>query len=123
MVSVSGYYAWRKRPESNRQREDRNLSQEIIELFNASRKRYGSVRIHKALKKQGRSIGRGRVIRLMQGNNLAAVAKRKFKATTDSNHSFPVAPNKLNQDFNVRQANTVYAGDITYIRTNEGWLY
>ena len=123
MVSLSGYYAWLKRPESKRNREDRKLSQEIIGLFNASKKRYGSVRIHKSLKKQGRSIGRNRVIRLMQENNLAAVAKRKFKATTDSNHSFDVAPNKLNQEFNVSQANTVYAGDITYIRTHEGWLY
>ncbi len=122
-VSVSGYYAWRKRPESRRKCEDRELGNNIIELFHTSKKRYGSVRIHESLKKQGKFIGRNRVIRLMRENGLHAVAKRKYKATTDSKHSMPIAENKLNQNFNVDIPNTVYAGDITYIQTDEGWLY
>jgi putative transposase len=119
MVSESGYYAWRKRPASQRECKDRELSENISKIFSESKKRYGSVRLHQALKKQGKNVGRNRVIRLMRENSLVAVGKRKFKSTTDS-HTMAVAPNKLEQNFNVDSPDTAYAGDMTYVRTNEG---
>lgn len=122
-ISVSSYYAWRKRDESLREKEDKLLSEKILKLFNESDGAYGSVRIHEALKKSGETIGRNRVIKLMKQQNLQAKAKRKYKATTDSNHDFGYQPNRLEQQFNVMHPNQVYAGDITYIHTQEGWLY
>ena len=122
-VSSSGSYAWLKRPESHRTKVDRQLSDKIVHIFGESKGRYGSVRIHKALQKQGNNVGRNRIIRLMQAKKLHASAKRKFKSTTESNHRFPIAKNKLQQDFHVAEPKTVYAGDITYIPTAQGWLY
>lgn len=122
-VSMSGYYFWLKNPVTQRKKRDAELSKKIILIHQASHKRYGSPRIHKALEKQNEKVGRKRVIRLMQENNIVGKAKRKFKATTDSNHDFRIAPNLLNQKFNVSIPNQVWVGDITYIPTNEGWLY
>lgn len=122
-VSQSGYYAWRKRPESPRSRENRRLEAKIRVLFKENRNVYGSPRIHAELKDQGESCSKNRVARIMKKAGLKAKTKRKFKATTDSRHSFPVAPNLLNQNFKTDAPNRIWAGDISYIPTDEGWLY
>jgi putative transposase len=107
----------------NAKKNNQALERRVIELFNLFNRRYGSVLIHRVLQKEGLSVGRNRVIRLMKKHKLVAAAKRKFKATTNANHAFPVADNQLNQNFNVAKPNTVYASDITYVRTREGWVY
>ena len=122
-VSRSGYYDWSKRPESNRSRSNRELLHKIREVYDHSKGVYGSPRITAALRHKGICCSKGRVARLMQENGIASRMKRKFKATTNSKHSFPVAPNLLNQNFEVSEKNRVWVSDITYIPTGEGWLY
>jgi putative transposase len=122
-VSRSGYYAWSKRPESRRSRENRELAQEIAEIHCQSNGIYGSPKVHGELRRRGKRHGRNRVARLMRKNGLYAKTKRKFRVTTDSNHSQPVAPNLLNREFNPARPNQAWASDITYIWTAEGWLY
>jgi transposase InsO family protein len=122
-VSRSGYYAWRHRPESPRCRENRRLRGKIRTLHKESRGTYGSPRIHQALQAQGEACGRHRVARLMREDDLKAKVKKRYKATTDSKHTLPVAPNLLQRDFAPSGPNQVWASDITYIWTGEGWLY
>lgn len=122
-VSRSGYYAWRRRPESRRGREDRQLKVRIRTIFHESRRTYGSPRIHRELRRRGIRCGRKRIARLMREESLRAKSRRKFKATTDSNHRHPVAPNRLQRRFEVPSLDTVWLSDITYISTDEGWLY
>jgi len=122
-VSRSGYYEFLKRSPSDHQLRDRELRPVIKEIFNKGRKTYGTRRILKDLKKQGISISRRRVGRLMCEEGLQLKTRRKFKATTNSKHDKPVAPNLLNREFTVDQPDSVYVGDITYIPTREGWLY
>lgn len=122
-VSRSGYYAWRRRPESRRSREDRRLQAKIRTIHRKNHRVYGSPRIHRELRSQGIRCGRKRVARLMREAGLRARQKRRFKATTDSKHSHPVAANLLEQQFEVVKPDTVWLGDITYIWTREGWLY
>ncbi len=122
-VSQSAYYDWLKRPESARSLEDRRLSEKVKESHEKSRKTYGARRILKDLVDDDETISRTRVGRLMKQQGLESKGKRKFKATTNSNHGRPVAPNLLDREFMVEQPDTVYAGDITYIQTDEGWLY
>jgi len=122
-VSASAYYAWRGRPESRRVREDRRLLVEIKAIHLAKREVYGSPRIHAELKARGLRLGEKRVSRLMRAGGIQAKQKRKFKATTDSRHSHPVAPNLLERDFEASTPNQKWVADITYIPTREGWLY
>ena len=122
-VSPSGYYAWLGRPESRRVRENRRLVVEIKAVHAASRGTYGSPRIHAEFKAREMHHGRNRIARLMRENGIKARQKKKFKATTDSNHSHPVAPNLLERDFEAREPNRRWLADITYIPTGEGWLY
>jgi transposase InsO family protein len=122
-VSVSGYYAWAKRPESERTRQNQQLLERIKHIHKQSRQTYGSPRVHVDLKKQGVVCSLNRVARLMQLNEIAAKRKRKFVVTTDSKHNLPVAENKLNQDFTASKPNQKWVTDITYIPTKEGWLY
>ena len=122
-VSPSGYYVWHKRPESPRSKENRRLEAKIRVLFKDNREVYGAPRIHAELKDEGESCSKNRVARIMKKAGLKAKTKRKFKATTDSRHSFPVAPNLLNQNFETDAPNKIWAGDISYIQTDEGWLY
>jgi putative transposase len=122
-VSSSGYYEWQRQPQSNHERRDKELGEVIGEIFNDKRSRYGSPRITKELAKRDIAVSRKRVSRLMRNNGLRAKGKRKFKHTTDSNHSLPIAPNLVNQQFEVMEANKVWVGDITYIQTLEGWSY
>ena len=91
--------------------------------FYESGKAYGSPRVHRVLRRQGTRCGRKRVARVMRKEKLQARSRRKFKATTDSDHGHPVAPNLLKQSFEVSRPDTVWLGDITYIPTDEGWLY
>lgn len=122
-VSRSGYYAWRKRPRCARAREDSRLAVEVAASHAGSRRTYGSPRVHRDLRDQGHRISRKRVARLMKGLGLAGRPKRRFRATTNSNHSFPVAPNLLMREFHVEAPNTAWVTDITYVATQEGWLY
>lgn len=122
-VSRSGYYAWLRRPESRRGREDRQLTMRIRTIYHETRQSYGSPRIHRELRRQGIRCARKRVARLMRQEGLRARSRRKFKATTDSKHTHPVAPNGLNRQFDVSELDAVWLADITYIPTDEGWLY
>ena len=122
-VSVSGYFAWRCRTASRRQREDMVFLAHIRAHFAGSRETYGRPRLHAELKAQGLSIGRHRVARLMRDNGLRALQKRRFKRTTDSQHTSPVAPNLLEQNFTATGPNQKWGSDISYVWTAEGWLY
>ena len=122
-VSRSGYYAWLARGESVRTQEDRRISILIRQEHERSRATYGAPRIHAALKKRGESCGLHRVERLMRKAGIRSKVRRKFRKTTDSNHPHPFAPNLLEQDFTARRPNQVWVSDITYIWTEEGWLY
>jgi len=123
-VSVSGYYAWCKRPVSAHQREDARLSAEIQTIFLENRRVYGSPRIHAALQERGVRCGRKRVVRLMQALGLQAKPhKRRKPITTSSDPTAHFAPNRLNRDFTATSPNTKWVTDITAIPTAEGWLY
>lgn len=122
-VTRSGYYAWRKRPLSDRWKEDERLSEAIKRVYRQNKGNYGSPRVTTQLHVEGFRCGKNRVARLMKANGLQAVAKRKFKVTTDSRHDYPIAPNLLNRDFTAARPNQVWVTDITYIPTLEGWLY
>ncbi len=122
-VSRSGYYAWRGRAPSARRREDERLKPKIVASHKASRGTYGSPRIHQDLVEDGEQVSRKRVHRLMGELQLEGVQKRRFRATTDSKHGLPVAPNLLMREFEVDAPNTAWATDITYIATLDGWLY
>ena len=123
-VSRSGYYAWRKRPMSAREMADQALTEQIEEIHQQSEGTYGSPRIQAELADQQIKVGRKRVARLMQQADLQGVGQRKFKvSTTDANHDFPIAPNRLDQVFEAQQPDQIWLADITYIPTDEGWLY
>lgn len=122
-VSSSGYYAWAARPERRRAVENRRLVAEIRAIHAESRGTYGSPRIHATLQAQGQRVGAKRVARLMRASAIRAKTVMKWRATTDSAHQHPVVPNRLNRQFAVAQPNRVWAGDITYVWTAEGWLY
>jgi len=122
-VSRSGYYAWLQKPESNRAISNKLLLKEIKRVYQDSRRTYGYPRVARQLKKEGISCSRNRVAKLMSKNGIVAKTKRKFKATTDSKHNFPVAKNLLKQNFFADKPNQVWVADITYIPTGEGWLY
>jgi putative transposase len=122
-VSPSGYYAWRSRPESRRVREDRRLRAEIRAIHRESRGRYGSPRIHAELQDRGLRCSRKRVARLLREEHLQVRPRRRYRATTQSAHGHAVAPNLLNRQFHVEGLNRVWAGDLTYLETQEGWLY
>ena len=123
-VSVSGYYAWCKRPVSPHQREDARLAAEIQSLFLEHRQVYGSPRLHIALRDRGWRCGRKRVVRLMQTLGLCAKPHKQRKPTTTRNDpTARFAPNTLGRDFTAKRPNTKWATDITVIPTAEGWLY
>jgi putative transposase len=120
MVSTSGYYSWRNRPVSGRQIANETLVQKIREIHKESRQTYGSPRIYERLKAE---TSKNRVARLMRQNAIRACYSRKYVVTTDSHHQYEVAPNLLKREFNVGKPNQVWASDITYVPTDEGWLY
>lgn len=122
-VSRSGYYAWLKRPESNRVNANRRLLEEIKKIHLEHKKVYGSPRIYKELLKRGWKCSKKRVARLMSENNIRSKIRKKFKPTTNSKHSNPVARNILKREFAVKSPDKVWVSDMTYISTQEGWLY
>lgn len=122
-MSKSGYYAWKKRSKSNRAKENEDLLIEIKKVFLEHGENYGSPRICKALNKADIACSENRVARIMGENQLVAVQRRKYRATTDSNHNWPIAPNILRRNFNTDGPNKIWLADITYIWTWEGWLY
>ena len=129
-VSESGDHSWRTRPQQ-RQEDDARLLARINQSHEDSKGRYGAPRIHADLKAQGVPCSRRRVARLasrrletlMRAAGLRGTGKRKDKTTTDANHAFPVAENLVQREFDVAEPNKVWAADITYISTKEGWLY
>ena len=121
-VSPSGYYDWRDRPLSLRAQENLILSGKIKIIFDDEYSRVGAKRIAKRLKLEGIHASRHRVARIMRLNGWRAKAAKKFKATTNSNHKLPVAPNLLQQNFSAIKPDEKYVSDITYIWTEEGWL-
>jgi transposase InsO family protein len=122
-VSKSGYYAWLKDPLGKRGRENAMLKRRIFTIFSESKRIYGSPRIHAKMRKEGYICSRKRVARLMREMGLRSIIKRKYKATTNSRHNKPVAKNKLNRQFRPLETNQIWAGDITFVPTDEGWLY
>jgi putative transposase len=122
-VSVSGYFAWKNRGASTRQKEDMVLLAHIRSAFAQSNGSYGSPRMTRELQDEGFAIGRRRTARLMRENNLKARQKRRFKRTTDSHHAWPVAPNIIDQDFAATGPDQKWGADISYVWTREGWLY
>jgi putative transposase len=122
-VSSSGYYAWQNRPVCPQVQANQKLMPEIRAIHIRSRKTYGSPRVHAELRACGFRVGKNRVARLMRAEHLHGQRKKKQPRTTDSQHSYPVAPNRLNRDFKATQPNEKWLADITYIPTAEGWLY
>jgi transposase InsO family protein len=122
-VSRSGYYDWRGRPPSDREQANVRLSADVRRIYTEHKGRVGSPRITKHLHEEGQMIGKKRVAKVMQAQRLRAKAARKYKATTNSNHNLPVAPNLLEQDFTAAAPNCKWVSDITYVATDEGWLY
>jgi transposase InsO family protein len=123
-VARSRYYAWQKRPESERAKEDQRLLVKVRRIHRESRERYGSPRAHAKLRDEGEHVSRKRVARLMKEDGLRGRRKRPFrKFTTDSVHGHPIAPNLLNREFTAAKRDQVWVADITSIATGEGWLY
>ena len=122
-VTSRGYRSWRDRPISQRQRSDMVLLAHIRDQHRLSLRSYGRPRMTEELEELGFPVGQRRVGRLMRENGLCAVRTRKYKVTTDSAHSFNIAPNLLDRDFYAEGPNQKWAGDISYIWTAEGWLY
>jgi len=122
-VSPSGYHASLARPVSAHARRDRELAKKVSASHAGSKKRYGSPRIHEDLKADGETVGRKRVARIMRENKLRARRRRRFRTTTDSKHSFPIAPNLLARTFTASAPDRAWVTDITYLWTKQGWLY
>jgi transposase InsO family protein len=125
-VSASGYYDWQSRGScpGPRALQDQALKQEIQSIHTSSRKTYGSPRIVMELRKAGARHGRNRVARLMKQENLCGRQKRRYRVqTTDSNHNEPIAPNRLAEAPKASAPNQIWVADITYVQTQEGWLY
>lgn len=122
-VAASGYYAWLCRPPSKRSQEDARLKLEIKAAHKRNRRVCGAEKLHADLADNGIKVGVCRIKRLRKEMGIRCKQVKKFKATTNSKHSLPVAENLLNQNFEVSAPDKVYVSDITYIPTGEGWLY
>lgn len=121
-ISKSGYYRWRRQEPSMRQQENEILLDHIEAVYEHSRGTYGSPRVAIELKERGIPCGKNRVVRIMRENGIRAKMKKKYKATTDSRHNHPIAPNLLLKG-KQPVSDAIWASDITYIPTDEGWLY
>lgn len=121
-VSRAGYYAWLKRKPSRRELANRVLCRLIRLRHKEHRSVYGYRRIHALLRRE-QVVGKNRVARLMRQEGLSGRRRRRFRRTTQSRHNLPVAPNLLGQDFTSTRPNQKWVGDITFIPTDEGWLY
>ncbi len=122
-VSRSGYYAWCKRTPSRRAQDNQRLAEQIKAVHQESEQTYGSPRIYHELKAQGIPCSEKRIARLMRLSGMSAVRPRRFVLTTHSAHNLPVADNLLARQFGSQTPNTRWTADITYVWTQEGWLY
>jgi transposase InsO family protein len=122
-VSPSGYYAWRERPPSAREMANQELVKKIETVYNDNHGVYGSPRIYRELKDQGIACSENRIARLMRLRGLRAKQSKSFKTTTKRNKAHPVAQNLVKRDFTANRPNQKWLSDITYIPTQEGWLY
>lgn len=122
-VSRSGFYAWRARKPSAAEVRREELTEEIREIHAEMKGRYGSPRIHAELVDRGHACCVNFVAKVMRKAGIAAKTKRKFRQTTDSNHTLPVAQNVLDRQFDPEEPNASWVADVTYIPTREGWLY
>jgi transposase InsO family protein len=122
-VSRSGFYAWSRRPASQRSLDDSRLVAEVAAIFDENKRRYGSQRITSELRDNGVRVGRHRIRRLMHQVGLRARRRRRWVRTTDSRHSHPIAANLLARNFTVDAPNRAWVADITYLPTKMGWLY
>ena len=122
-VSPSGYYRFRDRPPSARGKENERLLTKIRAIHEEGRHNYGSPKIYHKLRQDGEECNHKRVERLMKEHEIRAKRSRKFRATTNSKHTLPVAENLLNREFRPAAPDQAWAGDITYVWTEEGWLY
>ncbi len=122
-VSRSGFYVWLKRKPSELDLRDITLKALILTAHKRSRETYGTLRIKAELAAQSHHVGRDHISRLRKELKLVCKQRRKFTATTNSKHNFPVAPNLLDQKFDISEPGMVWGTDITYIPTDEGWLY
>ena len=122
-VSTSAYYAWKKRPGQLISADVLHLHRRMKALFKQSRNSLGSREMMKKLREEGFEIGRYKARNLMKKLNLKVTQRVAYKVTTQRNHGDDVADNLLNQNFNPVAPNQVWAGDITYLKTGEGWMY
>lgn len=122
-VSTSGYYAWRGRDCGDKEGKQFRLLRLIEEIHKGSRGTYGSPRIFNVLKGMRTNVSKTTVEKMMKSNGIFAKMKKRFRVTTDSKHSLPVAPNLLKRNFSPEKPNQVWASDITYLWTREGWLF
>ena len=122
-VSRSGFYAWQDRPEPVRKKADAALVLDIRAAHKLGRRAYGSPRVHAELAAKGVRVSKKRVARLMRQDGLRARQKKRFRRTTDSNHTDPIAENVLQRDFEPAAPNQSWVTDVTYVHTAEGWLY
>lgn len=122
-VSTSGYYDWLNRLPSKRSIENKALQEQIETIYEDSSQTYGSPRIHKELIAQETKVSRVRVARIMRANGIQSKIRKKYKVTTDSKHEHNIAPNLLDRQFEVDAPSKVWVSDITYVWTDEGWLY
>ena len=122
-VSRSGYYAWAKRKPSKRARDDEALAVRVKAAHEKARRVYGSPRVQRQLAREGVKVSRKRVARLMRREGIVGRRKRRYKATTDSKHESPIAPNRLQRNFHAEEPGRVMVGDTTAIETRQGFLY
>lgn len=122
-VSKSGYYRWLACPESTTRQENRKIYDVLKASYERNKGRTGLNKLLDDVRLKFPHCGRNRLYRIQKEHQLYSIRKRKFKATTNSRHNYPVAPNLLRQHFHVDAPNKVWVTDITYIRTDEGWLY
>jgi len=122
-VSPSGYYEWCTREESIRSQEDRQLLIEITRIHHQCRQAYGYIKIWKALQAQGIACGKHRVARIRKQHGIETQRSKRFALTTRSKHQHWIAPDHVKRQFQAQQRNQIWAGDVTFIPTRQGWLY
>ena len=122
-VCPSGFYAWLKSPEPKTNPEDKKIEHKVREIFHESHSAFGSRRISQHMKKQGFPLGRHKASSLMKKLDLTVRRKKQYIVTTDSKHNHKVADNLLNREFNPDKPNQVWTTDITYLKSQSGWVY
>ena len=122
-VSRSGYYAWLQRKPSKNALENKMLIAEIKKIYKESRRTYGSPRITEEFRSRNILVSRPRVARLMKQEKIRSKTKKKYVITTDSKHSFSIAPNLVDRNFTIQTPGKVWVSDMTYVKTTQGWLY